>query len=654
MDQSLPIIAFVLEKRKILISLFLIIGMFSATIFTVIIAQRPQDIRSKASESVDLPKLTTEFISPLRYYKLSYDQGRWTPVVKTDEAFGPRVVFNLNEEYGNARLDIIEGKSQKDLEALKNEIIEKSPTPSVKIEAVEFNGKPSYLISYKEEIIGQDVYYYQQIVKDGDNFFIFEKRAPQLGYDNALLDNLLQNISFTNSETEKVKGASDSPVDLSTVELVDLVRPSITNIIYVYCLKISNLQPASSYLSQPQYNFCGSQKGSGFIINEEGVVATNGHVAKVYPEEGLITNLLYMNNKAFSADLIKGVYLSKGQNPTESRIEAFYQQLNLNPQYLDRFLTEIFRMIKDKVINVEVVDEKYYVNVGNEPVKVDYRTNAIIPSSTTYTAKFIDSNYPNKYSYDAIVNKNYQRGHDVAILKIENSSNLFPTLKLGDVKNLREGSHIIIAGYPTLVEGNIDPRSAISYKTSTKPTITQGIVSSVKEDLTGSTILQTDASIDHGNSGGPAFNLGGEVIGIATFVAESKSGNFNFLREVNELKTLMSKNKIDNSLGKLSRLWRDGLESFRNKRYGKALKYFKQAQGLSPSHPTVGEFISLSQEAIAKGESMEGFNGFVKSEESSNVLLIVFGGISLSSFMSAGFLAILPLFAKRQPDLSKG
>lgn len=595
-----------------------------------------------------------DFVSPNGQYKLLYDQRQWTV-----SKLGPRVIFTLNKEYGAARLDIIEGESEKSLESLKNEIISGSPSAPVTIEAAEFNGKPSYILTYKEQILGVDTYYYHRIVKNENKFFIFEERVPKLTYNQSFVDNLLQNISFISSGDKEVKGISNSSTDLTTVQLVDLIRPSVTNIVYVYCVEIINLQPQLSGFLRPQYNFCASAKGSGFIISEDGVVATNGHVTKIYPEEGLVTNLLYEGNKVFSTDLIRGVYVSKGQSPTQNQIEDFYREMNVNPQYLDGFLTEIFRLIGNKVISVSTNNEKYYVNVGSEPVRIDYQklhqgdyASAIIPSSTTYTAKFLDFNYPNKYSYDAIVNKNYQRGADVALLKIDNASNnVFPALELGDIEKLREGSEIMVAGYPTLVEGEDDPRAAISYKTSTKPTITRGIISSIKEDLSGKVVLQTDASIDHGNSGGPAFNSKAQVIGIATFAVESKTGNFNFLREIGELKELMVKNNIDNNLGEITGFWREGLNSFRKQRFGQALKYFKEVETVNPSHPTVKEFIERSENAIAKGESLEGIAGFLKGE-GSNILLIVFGSISIVSFMLAGFLMILPLFIKENSFIS--
>ncbi len=597
------------------------------------------------------------FDSPKGFYKLPFDKRLWTYKLVPDENFGQKVVFNLNNEYGFSRLDMIEYESSLDLVSIVNEIIKIKKAIPVSTEPVQFAGKSSYVIKYKEQILGQDTYFYQQVIKDANKVLILEKRVPSLGYNKPYLENLLKGLLFANIQPQQVKGvltsASEIQSNLTTSQLVDLVRPSVANIVYIYCLDIVNLKPSLSGLSKPNYQFCSSAKGSGFIVNQKGAVATNGHVVKVFPEEALITNLLDKNEKIFATDLARTIYMSKGQSPTQSEVETLYEQLGSNPQYVDRFLTEIFDLIGKKIISVSVNNEKYYVNVGKDPVEIDYQKmhegdykNAIIPSSTTYTATLTDADFLNKYSYEAIVNNNYSRGSDIALLQIENSKNkAFVALKLGNTEDLKEGLDVVVAGYPTLVEGQEDPRASISYKTSTKPTITKGIVSAVKEDLTGKTVFQTDASIDHGNSGGPAFDMSGQVIGIATFAIESKTGNFNFLRDITELKQLMTKNNIDNSLGKITTSWKNGLANFRMKHYNQALEQFKVVEELNSDHPTVKEFIQDSKKAIEEGRSLEGFRGFWESGQAANVALVIFGSISIISFMFSGFLYSLPLFA---------
>lgn len=607
----------------------------SATLFVEFIY--PDKTSEKITSSIKINSQTSsvsQFISSTNFYKLPYDQRLWKYEVKPDQDFGSRVIFTLNKEYGFARLDIMEGDSKKDLASLTDEIIKKSILSPPLKELIQFKGKPAYLITYTEKVLGQDTYFYQQIVKSNNKFLIFEKRVPQLGDSQNYLENLLQSISIEGESSSTVKGVSSTSTSLTTAELVDLVRPSIANIAHSFCVEITNLAPDLSKLSQPQYNFCGVSKGSGFIVNEKGIVATNGHVAKIYPEEGLVTNLLYEGGKAFALDLIRN--------------EDFYNQLNSNPQHLDRFLTEIFSLIDKKAISLNITNEKFYINMGSEPIKIDQQT--VIPSTTTYTASLIDFDYPNRYSADTIIRKVYPSNSDVALLKIENSPNLFPALSLGMIDNLKEGQDVIVVGYPTLVEGGDNPGASISYKTSQKPTVTRGIVSSIKQDASGRTIIQTDASIDHGNSGGPAFDSSAQVIGIATFMLESQSGHFNFLRSVADLKELMSKNKIDNQQADLTSDWKKGLENYRNRQYGKAIEYFEKVEKLSPTHPTVKELIKSSKTSITKGESLEGLTGFVKSEKNSNTLLVIFGGISVVSFMLAGFLTMLPLFAKEETN----
>lgn len=669
MSKLTTVADFIKEKRALLISLFLTLGILSSLVSVIIVVQRPQIFLSKAAssksfinkpeETVVEPDTTAHFTSPDSQYKLSYDKRQWTYLNQQDQTFGSRTVFQLNKEYGFARLDIIEGESEKDLAGLTDEIIKKLSLTPTRIESVQFNGKPSTLLTYTETVFGEESNYYRQIIKNNNRFLLLEKRFPKLGYSQFYLDNLLQNISIDIQTVPLVKGISNSADSLTAVELVDLVRPSIVNIIHTYCLEITNLQPDLSRLSLPKYNLCGIAKGSGFVVNETGIVATNGHVVKVYPEEGLTNNLFFGEGKAFTLDLTKGIFLSSGQNPTQADLEDFYNQISFNPHYLDKFLSEIFRLVDQKIITIGLKDEKYYVNTGVEPVRIDPQKisskdylNSILPSSTTYTATLLDFNYPNRYSYDAIINKKYPEISDVALLQINTSAKIpFPALELGTVDNLREGSDIIVIGYPTLVEGGENPQATISYKTSTKPTVTRGIISALKQDASGKTIIQTDASIDRGNSGGPAFDANGQVIGIATFLMTSQSGNFNFLRDVAELKQLMAKNNIENQPGDLSSNWKTGLASFRNKEFQKALKYFKQVEGLNPSHPSVKEFILMSEKAIAKGESLDGLTGIFKNEKTSNFILVIFGSISIISFMSAGFLSVLPLFGRNNEPL---
>ena len=91
---------------------------------------------------------------------------------------------------------------------------------------------------------------------------------------------------------------------------------------------------------------------------------------------------------------------------------------------------------------------------------------------------------------------------DVALIKIDAVH--LPFAKLGDSDSLRIGEWVVAIGNPLGLEH----------------TVTQGIISAKgrKLDTGVSSFLQTDAAINHGNSGGPLLNLKGEVIGINTAI----------------------------------------------------------------------------------------------------------------------------------------
>ncbi len=101
---------------------------------------------------------------------------------------------------------------------------------------------------------------------------------------------------------------------------------------------------------------------------------------------------------------------------------------------------------------------------------------------------------------------------DIAVLKMETSEKFTP-VKFGDSDKARVGDWVVAIGNPFGLGG----------------TVTSGIVSARNRDI-GMTryddFIQTDASINQGNSGGPLFNLKGEVVGINTaIIAPGRSGS---------------------------------------------------------------------------------------------------------------------------------
>jgi len=113
---------------------------------------------------------------------------------------------------------------------------------------------------------------------------------------------------------------------------------------------------------------------------------------------------------------------------------------------------------------------------------------------------------------------------DVAVLKID-AKNL-PAVRLGDASKLRVGEWVVAIGAPYGLEH----------------TVTSGIVSAKSRSLPGDSVvgfIQTDAAVNPGNSGGPLFNLDGEVIGINSQIF-SRSGGFQGLAFAIPINTAMN------------------------------------------------------------------------------------------------------------------
>lgn len=121
-------------------------------------------------------------------------------------------------------------------------------------------------------------------------------------------------------------------------------------------------------------------------------------------------------------------------------------------------------------------------------------------------------------------------GNDMALLKISNASGL-TAATFADPDSIAVGDPVVAVGYALNLDGG--------------PSVTAGIVSALNRTLQDENgalngLIQTDAAISSGNSGGPLINLNGQVVGINTAVAtggsSSTANNIGFAIGVAEVK----------------------------------------------------------------------------------------------------------------------
>lgn len=179
---------------------------------------------------------------------------------------------------------------------------------------------------------------------------------------------------------------------------------------------------------------------------------------------------------------------------------------------------------------------------------------------------------------DAKGNPLKDSGRDLALLKIQDGA--YPALSITE-KEPKVGDDVHILGFPGVVRDHeLLSRSALKEASATK-----GQVSGFNTDAIGQDVIQTDASAVHGNSGGPAVDDNGSVVGVMTFV--SLRGNaaiqgFNFLIPARDVRTFLAATDARPGESRFNPVWAAGVAALFGERYSVALAKFREADGLLP------------------------------------------------------------------------
>ena len=241
--------------------------------------------------------------------------------------------------------------------------------------------------------------------------------------------------------------------------------------------------------------------GSGFLVTSDGYIITNGHVVQPY-------------------------YDKNDKDIRESFISAAIQKACLDSGLSDDRAQAAIRQLYPRVSQTAAVELKKTLTVilANQD-KFVAEVKAYSPPLAERPGKQVSSDEGGST----------ESGKDVAVLKID-AKNL-PTITLGDSDRVQVGQPVRILGFPGVVMYHdlLDKRSVV------EASITSGLVSSLKRDARGAPVIQTDAAASWGNSGGPAVNEQGEVVGMLTFISLTSDETqaiqgFNFLVPVNIVK----------------------------------------------------------------------------------------------------------------------
>src|SRR5262249_44910887 len=118
----------------------------------------------------------------------------------------------------------------------------------------------------------------------------------------------------------------------------------------------------------------------------------------------------------------------------------------------------------------------------------------------------------------------------------------------------------------------------------------------------GEQMLQISAPITHGNSGGPAIDQRGAVVGLATFGNANEVQGFNFLVASQTVLDLIKDTPIKPRSGETDAAWRAGLEHYWADEYTEAIAKFEEVATLFPEHSEATNMIRLAHQAQKDGK----------------------------------------------------
>jgi S1-C subfamily serine protease len=179
-------------------------------------------------------------------------------------------------------------------------------------------------------------------------------------------------------------------------------------------------------------------------------------------------------------------------------------------------------------------------------------------------------------------------GRDLALLRVEAAD--MPSLPMARSGTEKIGDPLHILGFP----GIVLTHQLLSESAKFEASVTNGSISGFKEDVNGRSIIQTDAPATWGNSGGPAVDDAGRVIGVLTFASVQPRGGdgpvqgFNFVIPVTAIREFLEGTPatIDGT-SRFNAAWHAALGDFFAGRHARAARSLREANRLLPELPDV-------------------------------------------------------------------
>lgn len=380
--------------------------------------------------------------------------------------------------------------------------------------------------------------------------------------------------------------SADGPA-LTPREIADSVRPGVVKIVQhvqgsavIPIISIDfKTMAVTTDTSQPPQNIEINEflTGSGIVVTPDGYIMTNSHIISYQTVKNVIVS-------DFITQAIDDGFAKLSQEEVQ-QISS-----NIKPEDMEAF--------SEKVAGYILEQSRFDLT----------KTLTVLdPSSNSGTLEELAGKGFNATVVS--VNDNFFKdSRDAALIKIDQSN--LPAVDLENSEDVYTGKHVFILGYPSTAEINAKDLLSASFS--------QGTISATKDSPQKDfQLLQTDAKISKGSSGGPLLDEQGRVIGIVTFItndlAKQDGDSFAFAIPTGAVKDIIAKNMIGDRVppyrtGDFYTQFTQGIYQLNNRHCQIAIKDFdvaKQANSSFLSPKLVDPYIKQCEGIIAAGESVD-------------------------------------------------
>jgi S1-C subfamily serine protease len=337
------------------------------------------------------------------------------------------------------------------------------------------------------------------------------------------------------------------------VRAVDVAEPSIVRLATLYTATIAINGVCGHDISLPSGggSYVAGGTGSGAFISSNGDILTADHVVDI-PKASLDQEMLGDPQSQAAQDAADAVNHACNPSPPLTATDIANGVLQANG-----FAPHI----------------SY-----SSPQRLVWRATSFTgPTTSSKSQSFVDVLLNSDHHDATVVASSSFDQNDLAIVHVALTDT--PSIQLDDSSSVAVQDQLIIIGFPGNGDVSADATDLFT------PSVNIINVSAIKTFDNGSKLIQVGGNVEHGDSGGPALDAAGHIVGVVSFGGVDTQGSTAFLRSSNDARALISNASVSVRPGTFETLWETAFSDYAATASGHWHKAAREMDDMASRYP---------------------------------------------------------------------